>query len=778
MSNTCARLRVVARGLVQGVGFRPFVHRLACELRLTGHVRNTGTGVEIEVEGADAELRSFLARLHRELPPHACLQSVESWWLPTAGSTRFEILPSEGGSEATALVMPDIATCPECLRELLDPGDRRFAYPFTNCTRCGPRFSIIEGLPYDRANTTMRGFVMCDACRAEYEDPSNRRFHAQPNACPACGPRIQWCSGEGRSLVGGAESLAEAVRALRDGRIVAVKGIGGFHLMVAAGDPAAVRRLRARKQRDEKPFAVMAATVEDAREWCAVSSDEERVLLSPAAPIVLLRRRDHAAVCDEVAPGNPNLGLMLSSNPLHHLLLRHFGGPLVATSGNLSDEPICIRNREAFERLAGIADGFLVHDRPIARHVDDSVTRVVLGREMVLRRGRGHAPLPVALPGWCAEAGRRVIALGPMLKNTVSVTVGGQVVTGQHIGDLGTEAADDAFRRSVADLPRLFGVVPETVACDLHPDYPSTRHAEVTGLPVVAVQHHHAHALACMAENGVAGPCLAVVWDGTGHGTDGTIWGGEFLAIAADGDFSRFAHLRTFPLPGGDRAAREPRRAAFGALHEVGLLDGAAAAGWRPFDARELGVLEKMVERGVNTVATSSAGRMVDAVASLLGIRQMASHEAQAAMELEFAAEAGDGSGDLPAAEWRRQDADGPWVIDWLPWLRGIVAGLGGNRSPGSLAAAFHRALAAVVVEGAMRWAEARGAAGPVVLSGGCFQNRILLEQAVHGLRGQGFDAHWHQMIPPNDGGVSLGQVVAAVRGGPAGGMPRPTVPG
>ena len=741
------RLRCVIRGAVQGVGFRPFVHRLAKELALAGWVMNTGEGVVVEVEGKEDLLRQFLLRIEPDKPGHAVISGMESSWLEATGCEGFEIRPSPAGGPKTALVLPDIGTCGECLNEIRDPGNRRFDYPFTNCTHCGPRFSIIEGLPYDRARTSMKGFAMCAACRKEYEDPEDRRFHAQPNACPECGPQLELLVVSGECLATRTEALDQAITALREGQVVAVKGVGGFHLMVRADDDAAVRRLRERKRRGGKPFALMLATVDAVREICLVSPMEERLLGSAEAPIVLMNRREGATgISGEVAPGAPQFGVMLPSNPLHHLMMRELGLPLVATSGNLSDEPICTDNAEARVRLGGIADYFLVHDRPIVRHVDDSIVRVLMGREMVLRRARGYAPMPVPL---MEDADKpTVLALGAQMKNTVAVATKDRIIVSQHLGDLETVAACEAHERAVADMRALFDVSVERVAADLHPDYASTRFAEASGLPVTRVQHHHAHALSCLAENGLAEPALAVVWDGTGYGSDGTIWGGEFLKLS-DGGFERVAHFRTFPLPGGDAAAREPRRSLAGMLWEAERFD---QIGDR-FSESERVLIGRMLSRGINTVATSSVGRLVDGVASLLGIRQLAEYEAQAAMELEFAA-MGDDVGVMAVS---MVDEAGPWQIDWVPWLREIGDRLAAGESVGSLAAAFQHSLVASVVEVAQRAQEEK-----VLLSGGCFQNRLLLEGSVSALRENGFKVYWHQRIPTNDGGISCGQAVAA----------------
>ncbi|MCU0788710.1 MAG: carbamoyltransferase HypF [Verrucomicrobia bacterium] len=836
------RLRVVIRGAVQGVGFRPFVFRLASELGLRGWVNNSSQGVLIEVEGSREALEEFLIRVQAEAPVRAFIQSLEPTWLDALGFEGFEIRKSDVVGEKSALILPDIATCPECLGEVLDPADRRHLYPFTNCTNCGPRFSIIEALPYDRPNTSMKGFAMCDECRAEYENPASRRFHAQPNACPRCGPQLElWgcdpASGNaggprfhtrdhpaaGRGAIGH-EALLAAAKAIADGAIVAVKGLGGFHLLCRASDESVVGRLRERKHREEKPFAVMFPSVESVREHCEVVPLEERLLSSPEAPIVLLRRRSEqpgarclpsskGCIAPAVAPGNPWLGALLPYTPLHHLLLREIGFPVVATSGNLSDEPICTDEAEAVTRLAGIADCLLVHNRPIVRHVDDSIVRVTAGREMVLRRARGYAPLPVGLGSEIRNPQSAItLGVGAHLKNAVALSVGAQVFVSQHIGDLETEAAMEAFQRVVDDLQRLYGVSATQLVSDAHPEYLSTKFARdrvasaslpaglqdipaSSGLPVnsqagslrhVEVQHHVAHVLSCMAENERDAPVLGVSWDGTGYGLDGTVWGGEFIRIDRRGpgmDWRRVGHLRPFRLPGGDKAVREPRRCALGLLHELqgGRLEGLAGTPvGSAFPPEELGALARMLERGLNSPLTSSMGRLFDAVASLTGLRQFVRHEGQAAMALEFAADGVDTEGAyaLPIGNCQSPGTKGQWrteqpgasstssrpaphasaVLDWKPLIEAVLADLRMNVPVGLISARFHNALSEAIVAMARR-----EGLESVVLSGGCFQNRRLLERTITRLRQEGFRPYWHQRVPANDGGIALGQVASVL---------------
>jgi len=756
------RLRVVVRGAVQGVGFRPFVYRLATDLALDGWVMNSTQGVFAEFEGQRSELESCLIHLDRNRPPRAVVHSLEAVWLDAVPYRGFSIRDSDDQGRASTLVMPDIATCDDCLAEIRDPANRRHRYPFTNCTNCGPRFSIIDAVPYDRAHTSMRGFTMCPACLAEYHDPLDRRFHAQPNACPVCGPQLRLWDATGRALAAADDALRAAGEALVQGRIVALKGLGGFQLLVNARDAGAVRRLRARKHREEKPFAVMCADVARADAAGVVSALERRLLTSPEAPIVLLeKRRDggSASVALNVAPGSAHLGVMLPYTPLHHLLMADVGRPLVCTSGNLSDEPMVIDEAEAVERLGGIADLFLVHDRPIVRHVDDSIARVMLGRELVMRRARGYAPLPVDV-GWQMPP---TLAVGGHLKNTVAIASGSQVFISQHIGDLDHQRSQEAFRGAVSSLERLLQVEPEAVIADAHPGYASTAFARGTGLPLRQVQHHMAHVASCMAENQLTGPVLGVSWDGTGDGQDGTVWGGEFLSVS-DGAFSRVACVRPFRLPGGERAIREPRRSALGLLH---ALSGPAAATSSvladAFTTAERAVMVQALTAGLNAPVTSSAGRLFDAVAALTGLRYRSSFEGQAAMALEAAVDPAE-TGRYPVRLDDQPDRFAlvpawhvpSWVVDWEPAITGVMRDVAARVDTGVIAARFHNTLADMIVAVAVRVGEAR-----VVLSGGCFQNRVLMERTVAGLRDAGFRPYWHQRVPPNDGGIALGQVAA-----------------
>lgn len=797
------RIRLLITGAVQGVGFRPYVHRRATALGLAGWVGNSATGVTVELEGEPGRVRALIADLHASPPARASITAIEACELCPLGDDAFVIRASDIAGAPSAHVMSDLATCDECLSEMFNPADRRYRHAFINCTQCGPRYSIIEAVPYDRARTSMRHFGMCPACQAEYDDPTHRRFHAEPNACAVCGPQLSLWNGMGKVLATGYDAIPAAADAVRAGRIVAAKGIGGFHLIADARDGAVVRRLRERKHRAEKPFAVMFADLNSVQECCSVSADEAALLTHAARPIGLLRWIG-GEVCGAVAPGSPTLGAMLPYAPLHHLLLRELGFPIVATSGNVSDEPIVTDERHALARLGRIADLFLVHNRPIVRAVDDSVMRIVCGCPLVLRRGRGLAPTPLSVPGVAGG----ILAVGAHLKTTVAVSRNDSVLLSQHIGDLTTPDARAAHAVAMADLAALHAVEPRLAARDLHPDYASSHAAEATGLPVVTVQHHLAHVIACMAEHGLRPPVLGVAWDGTGLGTDGMIWGGEFLHVTPAGA-RRAAHLRPFRLPGGEAAANEPRRAALGLLFEVfgeDLFtrdDLAPVAAFAPAERR---VLADMLRAGANAPWTTSVGRLFDAFASILGLRQRAGYEGQAAAELEWVAAAGAtnqchefrvtsrgpahqagrrpgnaqaGEGDRPIPDTARVIPDrqrrSPTVggvsahappgallvdrllVDWEPALRSALTELRSGTPAGPIAAAFHAGLAAAIVDIARRIGEYS-----VVLSGGCFQNARLTEAAVAALRAAGHHPVWHERVPPNDGGLALGQAVWA----------------
>jgi len=785
------RVRARVEGTVQGVGFRPYLYRVAGELGLGGFALNDARGVELEVEGEGAAVERFFERLAPDAPPLAAVERVlREEREPTGAAGGFAIVASAREGEAAALIAPDTATCVDCLAELLDPGDRRHRYPFINCTNCGPRFTIVRGVPYDRPLTTMAGFTMCERCRAEYDDPADRRFHAQPNACPACGPAVRLTDAAGEpvdatvprpaddtatravddaatapSAATAGDPIAAAATALRAGLIVAVKGLGGLHLACRADDEGAVARLRDRKHREDKPFALMVADLDAAGALVDLEPAKEKLLAARERPIVLAPRRAHAPVADAVAPGARELGVMLPYSPLHHLLLADAGTTLVMTSGNVSDEPIAYRDDEALERLAAIADRFLLHDRPIHMRTDDSVVRAVSlpagRRTLTLRRSRGYVPQSLEL---AAASERPLLACGAELKSTFCVAKQGRAWVGHHIGDLRNWETLRSFREGVAHFERLFAVEPEIVAHDLHPDYLSTGYAlEREGVEHVGVQHHHAHLAACLAEHGEEGPAIGVVYDGTGYGTDGTVWGGELLVGDLAG-FERAGHLWPVRLPGGERAVREPWRMACAWLAEAGyaspplpaaLRDAVAESSWR--------AVSELVRTGTAAPITTSAGRLFDAVAALCGLRPRVNYEGQAAVELEAAADPGErGAYPLPVAIGG-QDGGGAEavVLDARATILGVQRDAFAGAPLPTIAARFHNALADASARACATIAERRGLA-TVVLSGGVFQNRLLLERTAALVADAGLRVLTPERLPPNDGGIAYGQAAVA----------------
>jgi hydrogenase maturation protein HypF len=748
-----SRLRARVTGTVQGVGFRPFVYRLAEELGLAGWVLNDTRGVLIEAEGASPDLARFLERLRTEAPPLAAIEAIVPEEASPRGEAGFRILESSEAGRPAAPVSPDAATCPDCLRELRDPRDRRFRYPFVNCTNCGPRFTIVEGVPYDRPLTTMAGFEMCALCRAEYEDPLDRRFHAQPTACPRCGPAVRLIDADGgEAPVGDAgDAVAAAAAALEQGAIVAVKGLGGYHLACRADDDAAVAALRSRKHREERPFALLAADVAAARRLVDLGAEEEALLISPARPIVLAPRRPDAAVAAAVAPHAPEFGVMLPYSPLHHLLAGDFGVPLVLTSGNVSDEPIAYRDEDALRRLRGNADLFLTHDRPIHMRTDDSVLRVVgVGgrRPLPLRRSRGYVPGAIELPLECAS---EILACGAEQKNAFCLAKGRRAWVGHHIGDLKNLETLASFSEGIAHFERLFAVEPQVCAHDLHPDYLSTRYAlERGGVELVGVQHHHAHLAACLAEHGELGEAVGAIYDGTGLGPDGVIWGGELLRGGVS-SFERAGHLTQVTLPGGEAAIREPWRMACAWLTAAG--DSAAPA--RPtaladaVDGRDWRNCARVAAGGFGSPATTSMGRLFDAVGAICGAAPRVAYEGQAAVELEAMAD---------PAERGRYEIDG---LEAGPAVLALVEEIEDGIAPATVAARFHNTIAAATAEACSALASSSGTE-VVVLSGGVFQNRLLLEAAAALLTRSGLRVLVPEVLPPNDGGIAFGQVAVA----------------
>jgi hydrogenase maturation protein HypF len=767
------RLKLEISGAVQGVGFRPFVYRLATELNLVGWVNNSAGGVSIELEGHVSQLEKFLDRFEAELPTLAQVRSAQVQWQEPIGYTEFAILPSRGGTK-TALILPEIATCQNCLNEIFDPHNRRYRYPFTNCTHCGPRYSIIRGLPYDRAQTTMAQFTMCLDCQAEYDDPWDRRFHAQPNACPQCGPLLEFWDTDGNVVAQTEAALQQAIFAIEEGQIVAVKGLGGFHLMVDARNETAVQTLRQRKHRPGKPLALMYPNLDTIAQDCPVSPTAATKLRSPQAPIVLLPRHPNSDLAPNLAPGHSHLGVMLPYTPLHHLLMQGLGFPVVATSGNRASEPICIDESAAVVQLQGIADGFLVHNRSIVRSVDDSVMALVGDTPLWLRRSRGYAPLPISTPE-LGNTTRKILAVGGHLKNTIALYFDRQIFLSQHIGDLENFETFRTFEDTMDHLSQMYNFQPDLVVCDAHPDYRSSQFAQGfaqgLGIPILPVQHHYAHILAVMAEHQLNQPVLGLAWDGTGYGLDGTIWGGEFILVTPEG-WQRVAHLKPFRLPGGEQAVKHPWRIALGLLS-----DACGEAAWDlqdlpPFQGcspAELQRFKTILDRRINTPLTSSMGRLFDAISSLLGLCQSITYDGEAAMRLEFAVTPTDPAAHYPfaiaPAGNRKSSLNFPLEIDTNPIFFAILKEIESGVSTGEIAAKFHHTVVEIslkvvqlINQNQERFTET------IILSGGCFQNRYLLEKMGNRFQCARYQVYSAQSIPPNDGGLSIGQIFAALR--------------
>ena len=750
------RLHITIKGAVQGIGFRPFVLRLAKELSLNGYVLNNSGGVLIEVEGEQNKLEAFLFRIEKEKPALSIITSFEHSFLDPLGHKRFKIEKSETHEDISALILPDIAVCEDCLKEMWDPANRRYRYPFINCTNCGPRFSIIEKIPYDRHHTSMKIFTMCDDCRREYENPLDRRFHAQPIACPNCGPHIELWNSDGNIIASEHKALLETAQNIKDGKIIALKGLGGFQLVVDARNDYAVQKLREKKHRDEKPFALMFPNLEFVKAECVLIDIELKVLLSPESPIVLLRRKNVknlSIVSEYVAPKNPYLGIMLPYTPLHHLLMRGLNFPIVATSGNLSEEPMCIDEYEALERLKGIADFYLVHNRPIVRHVDDSIVKSVNNRKMILRRARGFAPLPIELIKHSETKDEIVLAVGGHLKNTIAINKGRNIFVSQHIGDLSTNESFSTFKKTIADFEGMYLAKPDLIVADMHPEYLSTKYAASRNTKIFEVQHHYAHIAACRLENQIEGEALGVSWDGTGYGFDNTIWGGEFFS-SYDSEYEHIAQFKKFMLPGGETAIKEPRRTACGLLYEIyreNFTDQLPNSIRDAFSPNDLSIVQKLLSKKLNSPLTSSVGRLFDAAASLLSICSVSNYEGQAAMMLEFDAD-------------ENEQADYPFqilenkilIVDWQPIIESILADLRSNVQNSIISAKFHNTLAKIILSIAEKLNFKK-----VILSGGCFQNTFLTERTIKILEDHNYQAYWHQRIPPNDGGISVGQIAA-----------------
>ena len=751
-SLTAKQIRV--KGIVQGVGFRPYVYQLAGRYKLCGHVANTASGVHIHVEGPTSTIDAFLTSIPTEAPPLAQITKVSAVDAPAEGFQTFEIISSRDDSAKSALISPDVSICDDCLREMRSPRDRRFHYPFINCTNCGPRYTIIDDIPYDRPQTSMKHFRMCTLCQAEYDNPDNRRFHAQPNACPVCGPHVQLLESNGH-VADTQDPISAVVTLLKEGHIVAIKGLGGFHLAVDAENEQAVTRLRQRKHREEKPLAVMAYDIDHVRRFAHLDDEEIAVLSSPQRPILLLTKQAEHPIAPSVAPTNCYFGVMLPYAPLHYLILEKYFTALVMTSANLSEEPIAIANHEAVERLAGIADYFLVHNRDINLRCDDSIVRKTAGAARFIRRSRGYVPTPVFLN----HTPPSVLACGAELKNTVCLTKEDRAFVSQHIGDLENIATYNAFQDTITHLQRILDIQPQALACDLHPDYLSTRYAlEKSELPVIQVQHHHAHIVSAMAENHLEGKVIGLAFDGTGYGPDGTIWGGEVL-LAEKGCYERAAFLQPLPMPGGAAAIKAPWRMA------VSYLYRAFGEDFRdldiPFmatvDRKQADILVAMATQGLNAPLTSSVGRLFDSIAALVGLRNTVAFEGQAAMELEMIA-APEATGHYDV-EWQTS-ADG-LQIPTESVIQGVVGDLVRGQSASRISRRFHTTLIRLFTDLCAHLRH-QTALDRVVLSGGAFQNAILLQELSRSLEKKGFAVYTHRLVPPNDGGIALGQAVAA----------------
>ena len=753
MPNNTAAKRIDVNGIVQGVGFRPFVYNLAHQYGLKGEVANTASGVSIRIEGSPEDIRAFETELTANCPPLAHLVEISAHAESIKPFAEFRIVKSRGQAQMATLISPDVSICDDCRQELFDPKDRRYQYPFINCTNCGPRYTIIDDIPYDRPKTSMRHFKMCAACQAEYDDPTNRRFHAQPNACDQCGPHVS-LHDHRRKPVTTDNPIEAAADCIRQGQIVAVKGLGGYHLVVDALNSEAVLRLRKRKLREEKPFAIMSADLESIREYARVRPEEETLLTSIQRPIVLLQKKNPNPISEAVAPGNKYWGVMLPYTPLHYLLFEHQFAALVMTSANLSEEPIAIDNDDAFERLADIADYFLIHNRDIYLRSDDSILKHTAGRRRYIRRSRGFVPIPIFLN----QTVPAILACGAELKNTICLTKGDKAFLSQHIGDLENMATLDFFKLTVAHLARILEIQPELIACDMHPDYLSTRFAkEQAQTGIIEVQHHHAHIVSCMAEHKLEGAVIGLAFDGTGYGTDGTIWGGEVLLAEAK-QFERVAHLAEVPMPGSSAAIKEPWRMALSYLRatfgenlpelDIPLL--------KQIEPQKINIIVQMMEKGVNCPQTSSLGRLFDAVAAIIGIRRRVNFEGQAAMELEMLAKAS--SEAIYDIQWTSQ---APIKILPQPIIRGVVQDIQNGMSPADISIKFHQTL--IVLFGEICGTVRRDHdLNRVVLSGGCFQNSLLLKGLIGQLEAHHFEVYAHQQVPANDGGIALGQALVA----------------
>lgn len=770
MSDELYKATILIKGAVQGVGFRPFVYKLAKAFGIKGWVLNSDNGVEINAIATKELLNKFIIHLKEDKPDISYIKSFDFNIVPYTKAddyNDFKIVHSKTNKEPTTYIMPDIATCEDCLKEIFNPNDRRYLYPFTNCTNCGPRYTIIQKLPYDRENTTMKNFIMCEKCREEYENPDDRRFHAQPNACPVCGPKVFLWDGDGNAIAEKQEAIEIAVKEILNGKIVAIKGLGGFHLFVNSFNKNSIQELRKRKHRNEKPFALMFPNLQEVKKYCNASELEIKLLTSQKSPIVLLRLKENFLSykdtvnlpffneCVGENSFNPYLGVLLSYTPLHHILMKMLNIPVIATSGNISDEPICIDELEALERLKGIADLFLVHNRPILRYVDDSIVKIVAGEEFILRRARGYSPLPITIE-LSGKKDEQIIATGAFLKNTIALKKENEVFISQHIGDLDNLESINAFEKTISHLSEIYKIKPDKIVCDLHPDFPSTKYAEEKSisenLSLTKVQHHIAHIFSCIAENKIDLPVLGVAWDGTGYGLDKTIWGGEFFLI--DSKVERIAHLRYFRLPSGEEAIKKINRIAAGILLDFkDELEISNVEDYIKIDKQNLQIIKQILEKGINSPLTSSMGRLFDAVSSLIDLKNYSSFEGQAAMELEFIAYKSISESGYYTYEINKEND--VFIIDFVPIIKKLLLDKRNKISNSKISSKFHNTLVEIIFSVA-KTINVKN----IALSGGCFQNSILLEKSITKLKESGFHPYWQKKVPVNDGGISLGQIV------------------
>ena len=769
---------ILISGAVQGVGFRPFIYNLAREFLINGYVVNTPAGVKIEAEADESVLQSFIKKITNLPPTNSYIQSLEYQSFRIIGYDSFCIKDSELNASSSALLLPDISTCPECLKELLDKSDRRYRYPFINCTHCGPRYSIIRSLPYDRSNTSMAGFKMCALCEDEYNSPDNRRFHAQPNACPKCGPFISLVNKKNKVLSTGDDALLKTIELIRGGYIIAIKGLGGFHLVSDASNDIAVNLLRERKKRTHKPFALMFQSLTDIERSCFLSEKEKNLITSPSTPIVLLKRKSgsYKYISKTVAPGNPYLGVMLPYTPLHHLIMSGLKMPIVATSGNISEEPICTNENNAIDILNNIADYFLIHNRPIVRPVDDSLSRIIDEMPVIIRRARGYAPLPIHyIKSDKHKKNKSILAVGGHLKNTITLLTNGNCFTSPHIGDLTSSSSFEVFSDTIRGFTNMYSSDPDLIVSDAHPDYISSHFAMDSNKPVIKIQHHFAHIAACIAENElVDDEVLGVSWDGTGYGLDRTLWGGEFL-LASLKSYTRFGYFERFQIPGGEKAVQEPRRSALGLLYKIfkdKYLDYQTLPSFASFNKNEISVLTQMLKKCIQTPWTSSIGRLFDALSSILGVEQVSTYEGHAATSLEFLAEKSNTEETYPFEfKWvanlpdRYEDGIDPFFhppdkclqVIISPMIIKVIEDLHNRVKIEDISARFHNTLAEIILE-----ISKRSHKDKIVLSGGCFQNKYLVEKSIKKLKSEGFDVYIHHLVPSNDGCISFGQAVIA----------------